>query len=138
MQDSEIANEESEVVSVLSRTGLQINGGGKGDAVSFRSRRGVRLSLFGRKFPERLGGGREKNVVHGRFIFLCVGTDVIDDAIRKADGKETGVEVEWVAQMDTAGATMPEIVSKTGDKRTGPKTRAFQMLLVIACDPERR
>jgi hypothetical protein len=122
MHDSEIANEESEVVSVLSGAGLQINGGGEGDAVSFRSRRGFRLSLFCRKFPERLGGGREKNVIHGRFIFFCVRTDVIDDAIRKADRKKTGVEVEWIAQMDTAGATMPEIVSETGDKRTKPKT----------------
>src|SRR5947207_15841722 len=105
MHDSEIANEESKVVSVLGRTGLKINGGGEGDAVSFRSGRGFRLSLFRRKFPERLGGGCKKNVVHGRCILLCVRTDAIDDAIRKADGQKTGVEVEWIAQMNTAGAT---------------------------------
>jgi len=139
VQDSEIANEKSEnVVRAPGEKGLQINGGGDGDAVSFRARRGFRLSLFRGKFSERLGGGCEKNVVHGRSMFLCERTDVVDGAIRKTPREETGAEVEWVAQMDSASATMPEIVSNTGDQGTKPKSRVFQSVIVIACDPQRR
>ena len=69
-------------------------------------------------------------------MFFCECTDVINGAIWKASGKKTSAKVEWVAQMDPAGATMPEIVSNAGEERA--KSRVFHRIVVISRDPQRR
>ena len=136
VHDSKIANEKSEdLVEVPGGKRLQINSGGNGDAISFRAR-GV--SLLGSKFSEDLGGRREKCVVDCCSMFFCEQADVIDSAIGKVRRKETGAEVEWVAQMDPVSAAMAEIVSKAGDGGTKPKSRVFESFVVVTRESERR
>src|SRR5205085_10656475 len=101
---------------------LQINSSGNGDAISFRAWKEVRVSLLGNKFSEHLGGCREKCVVDCCSMFFCKQAGVIDSAVGKTRRKETGAEVEWVAQMNPVCAAMAEIASKAGDGGTETKS----------------